>query len=74
MTASEIEDAIRKLPAGEARKLLDRLKDLDKPNSSSTTKPITDELVEKWRVKSGFPAGLTTDQYLQIVRNGHCGR
>jgi hypothetical protein len=64
----EIENAIRQLPREEAEALIARLKHSQAPNS--TNKPLTDEAIDEWRVRSGFAAGLTTDEYLKIIRGG----
>jgi hypothetical protein len=68
MSAVEIEAAIRRMPQTEARDLLQRLEDLRRPVGKFSQ--ISDDVVAKWRVKSGFGAGLTTEEYLRIIRDG----
>jgi hypothetical protein len=70
MSALELEQAIRQLPEAEARALLQRLQDLRQPVQNPS--PVSEEAIAKWRVKSGFAVGLTTDEYLRIVRDGDC--
>jgi hypothetical protein len=67
MSAIEIENALRQLPAEQANDLLCRLKDSKAPDRP---KELTDEAIEKWRVRSGFAAGMTTEEYMRIIRGG----
>lgn len=71
MSAVEIEQAIRSLPQSEARALLQRLDDLRLPVQKLA--PISDEMISKWQVKSGFAADLTADEYIRMVRDGDRG-
>ena len=68
MSLSEIENAIRELPPEEARALLERVKDLSKAKGSGTD--LRRGAMEKWRVRGGFAAGMRSDDYLRLVRDG----
>jgi hypothetical protein len=68
MSPREIENAIRQLPISEARELLQRLEDLRLPVQGSFQP--SEEVIAKWQVKHGFSMGLTTEQYLNLVRDG----
>jgi hypothetical protein len=70
MSAVELEQAIRQLPATEARALLQRLEDLRQPIKNGS--PLSDATIAKWQVKSGFASGLTTEEYLRTIRDGDC--
>jgi hypothetical protein len=72
VSAEEIEQAIRKLPPEEAKELLNRVQDLLSP-PKRTPRPLTDEVIEKWKVRSDPFAGMTTDQYLRLIRDGDSG-
>lgn len=66
MSLLEIENAIRQLPPEDAKALLERVSDLHHP--ADQKQPLTSEIIEKWRVRSGLAAGMTTDEYLKLVR------
>jgi hypothetical protein len=68
VSAIEIENAVRQLPPQEARELLTRLRTVIEP--AGPGEGLTDEVIEKWQVRSGFPAGLTTAEYLKLIRDG----
>jgi hypothetical protein len=68
MSGVEIEQAIRRLPQSEARALLQRVEDLRLPVQKLGS--ISDEIIAKWQVKDGFAAGLTTNEYIWMVRDG----
>ena len=73
MSAAEIQEAIRKLPPHQAKELLKRIE--DQSNAPEAALPLTDAAIEKWRkrARSGFAAGMTTDQYLRLIRDGDSG-
>jgi hypothetical protein len=52
----------------EAKILLLRIQDLLTPNPPR--QPLTDEVFDKYKVRSGPFFGMTTDEYLRIVRDG----
>ena len=66
MSASELEQAIRRLPRSEVAMLLQRLDDLRMPSE----KGKSDEVIAKWQVKGGFPLGMSADEYLRLIRDG----
>jgi hypothetical protein len=68
MSLLEIENAIRQLPPEDARVLLQRVSDLH--HAVDQKQPLTSEMIDRWRVRSGFAAGMTTDEYLKLVRGG----
>jgi hypothetical protein len=68
MSALEIEQAIRNLPRAEASDLLRRLDDLRHPTQQRST--LSDAVIAKWQVQSGFGVGLSSDEYIRLIRDG----
>jgi hypothetical protein len=74
-TATEIEIAIRQLPAAEARKLAPWLQNYLAGEVAPAAPPAR-EAFAKWRGRGRLPVGRTTDDYLRLTRdgNGRCHR
>ena len=68
MSAMELEQAIRSLPRSEAAALLQRVEDL-RAAAAIPTK-LSDEVIAKWQVTGGIAGIKTSDEYLQLIRDG----
>ena len=70
-SAVEIENAIRDLPAGEARAVAEWLQQyLAREASGRTTGPKAGAF-DKWAGSGQLPIGNNTDDYLRLIRDGN---
>lgn len=69
-TTIEIENAIRQLPATEARAVAQWLQEY-LTHAARPRAPIAADTVAKWRGRGQLPAGRTADEYLHLTRDGN---
>jgi len=69
-TAAEIERAIRKLPAVEARAVANWLQEY-LVREVGPPPPPAGNVFAKWRGRGRLPVGHNADEYLQLTRDGN---
>jgi hypothetical protein len=70
-SAVEIENAIRGLPAGEARAVAEWLQQYLAREASDRTTAQKTGAFDKWVGCGQLPVGINTDDYLRLIRDGN---
>ena len=70
-SAVEIENAIRDLPAGEARAIAQWLQQYLAHESGDRPAALEASAFDKWAGSGQLPIGNNTDDYLRLIRDGN---
>ena len=70
-SALEIESAIRKLPAAEARAVARWLQEYLAHETGGKAQAPSSDAFAKWRGRGRLPVGNNTDDYLRLTRDGN---
>lgn len=70
-SAVEIESAIRKLPAAEARAVAQWLQEYLAHEAGGKAQAPSGNAFAKWRGRGRLPVGKNTDDYLRLTRDGN---